>query len=178
MLKLAVLSGPLLQRLHDKMRFNKVPVNFKVDCGRDNGDFFHSVWDEFTVLSEGNSLVSLQGNITGLTGTMDFKDGGSNSHVQFEILGSSFSETFGKDIKRVSSHSFSTWTGNNRRWGDIARCVTPEQLQRGGTDMLLSNSRNFLLVPWPHLFNNFSFRFTLRFNEAKYDQQIRCDVWL
>jgi len=34
---------------------------------------------------------------------MDFKDGGSNSHVQFEILGSSFSETFGKDIKRVSS---------------------------------------------------------------------------
>lgn len=44
----------------------------------------------------------LQGNITGLTGTMDFKDSGSNSHVQFEILGSSFSETFGKDIKRVS----------------------------------------------------------------------------
>lgn len=46
----------------------------------------------------------LQGNITGLTGLMDFKDNGSNSHVQFEILGSSFSETFGKDIKRVSSH--------------------------------------------------------------------------
>lgn len=33
---------------------------------------------------------------------MDFKDGGANSHVQFEILGSSFSETFGKDVKRVS----------------------------------------------------------------------------
>lgn len=46
----------------------------------------------------------LQGNITGLTGMMDFKDSGSNSHVQFEILGSSFSETFGKDIKRVSVH--------------------------------------------------------------------------
>lgn len=45
-----------------------------------------------------------QGNITGLTGLMDFKDNGSNAHVQFEILGSSFSETFGKDIKRVSSH--------------------------------------------------------------------------
>jgi len=44
-----------------------------------------------------------QGNITGLTGTMDFKDDGANSHVQFEILSSSFSETFGKDIKRVSS---------------------------------------------------------------------------
>ncbi|KAI4786835.1 hypothetical protein KUCAC02_036862 [Chaenocephalus aceratus] len=33
---------------------------------------------------------------------MDFKDSGINSHVQFEILGSSFSETFGKDIKRNS----------------------------------------------------------------------------
>lgn len=45
--------------------------------------------------------VAPQGNITGLTGMMDFKDGGANSHVQFEILGSSFSETFGKDVKRV-----------------------------------------------------------------------------
>ncbi|XP_025765798.1 glutamate receptor ionotropic, delta-1 isoform X2 [Oreochromis niloticus] len=44
-----------------------------------------------------------KGNITGLTGTMDFKDNGSNSHVQFEILGSSFSETFGKDIKRLAT---------------------------------------------------------------------------
>uniref|UniRef100_A0A8C6Q5W5 Glutamate receptor n=1 Tax=Nothobranchius furzeri TaxID=105023 RepID=A0A8C6Q5W5_NOTFU len=44
-----------------------------------------------------------KGNITGLTGTMDFKDSGSNSHVQFEILGSSFSETFGKDIKRLAT---------------------------------------------------------------------------
>ncbi|XP_062270324.1 glutamate receptor ionotropic, delta-1 isoform X2 [Platichthys flesus] len=44
-----------------------------------------------------------KGNITGLTGTMDFKESGSNSHVQFEILGSSFSETFGKDIKRLAT---------------------------------------------------------------------------
>ncbi|XP_008301542.1 glutamate receptor ionotropic, delta-1-like [Stegastes partitus] len=48
-------------------------------------------------------LQNLEGNITGLTGTMDFKDSGSNSHVQFEILGSSFSETFGKDIKRLAT---------------------------------------------------------------------------
>lgn len=48
----------------------------------------------------------LQGNITGVTGTMTFRDSGSNSHVQFEILGSSFSETFGKDIKRVSAQRF------------------------------------------------------------------------
>uniref|UniRef100_A0A3B4ZHU1 Glutamate receptor n=1 Tax=Stegastes partitus TaxID=144197 RepID=A0A3B4ZHU1_9TELE len=47
--------------------------------------------------------IKSSGNITGLTGTMDFKDSGSNSHVQFEILGSSFSETFGKDIKRLAT---------------------------------------------------------------------------
>uniref|UniRef100_A0A4W5PJ01 Glutamate receptor n=1 Tax=Hucho hucho TaxID=62062 RepID=A0A4W5PJ01_9TELE len=40
------------------------------------------------------------GRITGLTGMMDFRAGGSNSHVQFEILGTSYSETFGKDVKR------------------------------------------------------------------------------
>uniref|UniRef100_A0A8C9TDI3 Glutamate receptor n=1 Tax=Scleropages formosus TaxID=113540 RepID=A0A8C9TDI3_SCLFO len=43
------------------------------------------------------------GRITGLTGTMDFRDDGSNPHVQFEILGSSYSETFGKDVKRVAT---------------------------------------------------------------------------
>uniref|UniRef100_A0A3B5AQ83 Glutamate receptor n=1 Tax=Stegastes partitus TaxID=144197 RepID=A0A3B5AQ83_9TELE len=38
-----------------------------------------------------------KGRISGLTGTMDFRAEGSNSHVQFEILGTSYSETFGKD---------------------------------------------------------------------------------
>ncbi|KAM9395782.1 glutamate receptor ionotropic, delta-1-like isoform 2-T2 [Salvelinus alpinus] len=41
--------------------------------------------------------------ITGLTGMMDFRAGGSNSHVQFEILGTSYSETFGKDVKRLAT---------------------------------------------------------------------------
>lgn len=44
-----------------------------------------------------------QGRISGLTGLMDFRAEGSNSHVQFEILGTSYSETFGKDVKRVST---------------------------------------------------------------------------
>ncbi|XP_037133987.1 glutamate receptor ionotropic, delta-1-like isoform X6 [Syngnathus acus] len=44
-----------------------------------------------------------KGNITGLTGTMDFKDAGANAHVHFEILGSSFGETFSKDIKRLAT---------------------------------------------------------------------------
>lgn len=58
--------------------------------------------------SRSNCDLRPQGNITGLTGLMDFKDNGSNAHVQFEILGSSFSETFGKDVKRVSSHRFTS----------------------------------------------------------------------
>lgn len=37
---------------------------------------------------------------------MDFRAEGSNSHVQFEILGTSYSETFGKDVKRVSLENF------------------------------------------------------------------------
>lgn len=48
----------------------------------------------------------LQGRISGLTGLMDFRAEGSNSHVQFEILGTSYSETFGKDVKRVSPEYF------------------------------------------------------------------------
>lgn len=47
-------------------------------------------------------LLLPQGRISGLTGLMDFRAEGSNSHVQFEILGTSYSETFGKDVKRVS----------------------------------------------------------------------------
>uniref|UniRef100_A0A8C8F538 Glutamate receptor n=1 Tax=Oncorhynchus tshawytscha TaxID=74940 RepID=A0A8C8F538_ONCTS len=41
--------------------------------------------------------------ITGLTGMMDFRADGSNSHIQFEILGTSYSETFGKDVKRLAT---------------------------------------------------------------------------
>lgn len=37
---------------------------------------------------------------------MDFRAEGSNSHVQFEILGTSYSETFGKDVKRVSAAQY------------------------------------------------------------------------
>ncbi len=47
---------------------------------------------------------SFQGRISGLTGLMDFRSNGANSHVQFEILGTSYSETFGKDVKRVSGN--------------------------------------------------------------------------
>ncbi|XP_063289648.1 glutamate receptor ionotropic, delta-1 isoform X2 [Pelobates fuscus] len=41
-----------------------------------------------------------KGRITGLTGIMEFTEDSSNPHVQFEILGTSYSETFGKDVRR------------------------------------------------------------------------------
>ncbi|XP_072439689.1 glutamate receptor ionotropic, delta-1-like isoform X2 [Chiloscyllium punctatum] len=42
------------------------------------------------------------GQIIGLTGPMGFADGTSNSNINFEILGTSYSETFGKDIRRLA----------------------------------------------------------------------------
>ncbi|NP_001096470.1 glutamate receptor ionotropic, delta-1 precursor [Xenopus tropicalis] len=44
-----------------------------------------------------------KGRITGLTGIMEFKEAGANPHVQFEILGTSYSETFGKDVRRLAT---------------------------------------------------------------------------
>ncbi|KAG7328713.1 hypothetical protein KOW79_008657 [Hemibagrus wyckioides] len=43
-----------------------------------------------------------KGRISGLTGLMDFRSNGANSHAQFEILGTAYSETFGKDVKRLA----------------------------------------------------------------------------
>ncbi|XP_062861752.1 glutamate receptor ionotropic, delta-1-like [Trichomycterus rosablanca] len=43
-----------------------------------------------------------KGRISGLTGLMDFRSNGANSHAQFEILGTTYSETFGKDVKRLA----------------------------------------------------------------------------
>ncbi|KAM4815358.1 glutamate receptor ionotropic, delta-1-like [Thomomys bottae] len=39
-----------------------------------------------------------KGHITGLTGVMEFQEDSSNPWVQFEILGTTYSETFGKDM--------------------------------------------------------------------------------
>ncbi|KAM8924393.1 glutamate receptor ionotropic, delta-1 [Pelodytes ibericus] len=44
-----------------------------------------------------------KGRITGLTGIMEFREDSSNPHVQFEILGTSYSETFGKDVRRLAT---------------------------------------------------------------------------
>ncbi|KAL6037303.1 hypothetical protein STEG23_032633, partial [Scotinomys teguina] len=43
-----------------------------------------------------------KGHITGLTGVMEFREDSSNPYVQFEILGTTYSETFGKDMRKSS----------------------------------------------------------------------------
>lgn len=53
-------------------------------------------------------VLNYKGRISGLTGLMDFRSNGANSHAQFEILGTTYSETFGKDVKRVSIPRFSS----------------------------------------------------------------------
>ncbi|KAG8520629.1 Glutamate receptor ionotropic, delta-1 [Galemys pyrenaicus] len=42
-----------------------------------------------------------KGHITGLTGVMEFREDSSNPYVQFEILGTTYSETFGKDMRKI-----------------------------------------------------------------------------
>ncbi|XP_049501950.1 glutamate receptor ionotropic, delta-1 [Panthera uncia] len=50
-----------------------------------------------------------KGHITGLTGVMEFREDSSNPYVQFEILGTTYSETFGKDMRKVSGPSMLPW---------------------------------------------------------------------
>ncbi|KAI4529254.1 hypothetical protein MG293_020502 [Ovis ammon polii] len=50
-----------------------------------------------------------KGHITGLTGVMEFREDSSNPYVQFEILGTTYSETFGKDMRKVSGPSVLPW---------------------------------------------------------------------
>lgn len=73
------------------------------------------------------TFLSRQGRITGLTGVMDFIDNGSNSHVQFEILGTSFSETFGKDIKRVCFPKTNKKKTTKKKKKDRKACLFTEQ---------------------------------------------------
>lgn len=55
-----------------------------------------------SIFSSMNFSSLLQGHITGLTGVMEFREDSSNPYVQFEILGTTYSETFGKDMRKVS----------------------------------------------------------------------------
>ncbi|XP_029311804.1 glutamate receptor ionotropic, delta-1-like [Cottoperca gobio] len=86
-----MLANAFYRKLEDRKWHSMASLN----CIRKSTKPWNGGWSMLETIQKGN--------ITGLTGTMDFKDGGINSHVQFEILGSSFSETFGKDIKRLAT---------------------------------------------------------------------------
>ncbi|XP_028331156.1 glutamate receptor ionotropic, delta-1-like isoform X3 [Gouania willdenowi] len=86
-----MLANAFYRKLEDRKWHSMASLN----CIRKSTKPWNGGWSMLETIQKGN--------ITGLTGTMDFKDGGSNSHVQFEILGSSFSETFGKDVKRLAT---------------------------------------------------------------------------
>lgn len=66
----------------------------------------------------------LQGHITGLTGEMEFREDSSNPYVQFEILGTTYSETFGKDMRKVSLRGLRVLPGERCRCRQPS-CGTP-----------------------------------------------------
>ncbi|XP_047232955.1 glutamate receptor ionotropic, delta-1 isoform X2 [Girardinichthys multiradiatus] len=86
-----MLANAFYRKLEDRKWHSMASLN----CIRKSTKPWNGGWSMLETIQKGN--------ITGLTGMMDFKDSGSNPHVQFEILGSSFSETFGKDIKRLAT---------------------------------------------------------------------------
>ncbi|KAM9831579.1 glutamate receptor ionotropic, delta-1-like [Neosynchiropus ocellatus] len=86
-----MLANAFYRKLEDRKWHSMASLN----CIRKSTKPWNGGWSMLETIQKGN--------ITGLTGNMDFKDNGSNPHVQFEILGSSFSETFGKDAKRLAT---------------------------------------------------------------------------
>ncbi|XP_061731984.1 glutamate receptor ionotropic, delta-1-like isoform X2 [Nerophis ophidion] len=86
-----MLANAFYRKLEDRKWHSMASLN----CIRKSTKPWNGGWSMLETIQKGN--------ITGLTGTMDFKDSGANSHVHFEILGSSFSETFGKDYKRMAT---------------------------------------------------------------------------
>ncbi|XP_061666508.1 glutamate receptor ionotropic, delta-1-like isoform X3 [Syngnathoides biaculeatus] len=86
-----MLANAFYRKLEDRKWHSMASLN----CIRKSTKPWNGGWSMLETIQKGN--------ITGLTGAMDFKDSGANAHVRFEILGSSFSETFGKDVKRLAT---------------------------------------------------------------------------
>ncbi|XP_685683.4 glutamate receptor ionotropic, delta-1 isoform X2 [Danio rerio] len=86
-----MLANAFYRKLEDRKWHSMASLN----CIRKSTKPWNGGWSMLETIQKGR--------ITGLTGIMDFMENGSNSHVQFEILGTSFSETFGKDIKRLAT---------------------------------------------------------------------------
>ncbi|XP_026209766.1 glutamate receptor ionotropic, delta-1 [Anabas testudineus] len=86
-----MLANAFYRKLEDRKWHSMASLN----CMRKSTKPWNGGWSMLDTIQKGR--------ISGLTGLMDFRAEGSNSHVQFEILGTSYSETFGKDVKRLAS---------------------------------------------------------------------------
>ncbi|KAJ8360156.1 hypothetical protein SKAU_G00166810 [Synaphobranchus kaupii] len=86
-----MLANAFYRKLEDRKWHSMASLN----CMRKSTKPWNGGWSMLDTIQKGR--------ITGLTGMMDFRDDGANPHVQFEILGTSFSETFGKDVKRLAT---------------------------------------------------------------------------
>uniref|UniRef100_A0A667ZY89 Glutamate receptor n=1 Tax=Myripristis murdjan TaxID=586833 RepID=A0A667ZY89_9TELE len=81
-----MLANAFYRKLEDRKWHSMASLN----CMRKSTKPWNGGWSMLDTIQKGR--------ISGLTGMMDFRAEGSNSHVQFEILGTSYSETFGKDL--------------------------------------------------------------------------------
>ncbi|KAM9727602.1 glutamate receptor ionotropic, delta-1-like isoform 2-T4 [Menidia menidia] len=86
-----MLANAFYRKLEDRKWHSMASLN----CMRKSTKPWNGGWSMLDTIQKGR--------ISGLTGLMDFRAEGSNSHVQFEILGTSYSETFGKEVKRLAS---------------------------------------------------------------------------
>uniref|UniRef100_A0A3Q2QYT9 Glutamate ionotropic receptor delta type subunit 1 n=1 Tax=Fundulus heteroclitus TaxID=8078 RepID=A0A3Q2QYT9_FUNHE len=86
-----MLANAFYRKLEDRKWHSMASLN----CMRKSTKPWNGGWSMLDTIQKGR--------ISGLTGMMDFRAEGSNSHVQFEILGTSYSETFMKDVKRLAS---------------------------------------------------------------------------
>uniref|UniRef100_A0A3P9NX12 Glutamate receptor n=1 Tax=Poecilia reticulata TaxID=8081 RepID=A0A3P9NX12_POERE len=86
-----MLANAFYRKLEDRKWHSMASLN----CMRKSTKPWNGGWSMLDTIQKGR--------ISGLTGLMDFRAEGSNSHVQFEILGTSYSETFVKDVKRLAS---------------------------------------------------------------------------
>uniref|UniRef100_A0A3P9JIB1 Glutamate receptor, ionotropic, delta 1a n=1 Tax=Oryzias latipes TaxID=8090 RepID=A0A3P9JIB1_ORYLA len=125
-----MLANAFYRKLEDRKWHSMASLN----CMRKSTKPWNGGWSMLDTIQKGR--------ISGLTGIMDFRAEGSNSHVQFEVLGTSYSETFGKDVKRVSPFIFHK---SYRIFFLLLRLKTHER-------------KTFFLYFLPLLFNFFSTR--------------------
>ncbi|MGH0120848.1 UNVERIFIED_CONTAM: hypothetical protein FKN15_024329 [Acipenser sinensis] len=85
----------LANAFHRKLEDRKWHSMASLNCIRKSTKPWNGGWSMLETIQKGR--------ISGLTGVVDFQDDGYNTHVQFEILGTSYSETFGKDVRRLAT---------------------------------------------------------------------------